>query len=253
MSDSSKPYKRIRADEAIALSGWDLPQMTEPSSVALAQKNAPVTVVEEVIAAEKITVSELEEIRESARIEGLAAGLEEGRLKGIEEGMPQGIKEGEAKGYQEGFAKGEGEVQRLHKILGEMLLEFESPLKDQTDQLEEQLLKLVTSLSEAVIGAELKLRPELIQQSIQAALSQLPEPLGRVTLRASPADIQHLENMPLPSDISLNFEVNEQLSDGDYQLITASTLVKNDVAANFADVVDQFYRNALAVPADPHE
>ena len=126
MSQESKQFKRLSAEEAQHFESWSLPSMGGPTSVGLQQKDpVQVQVVEEEIAAEKITVSELESIRETARLEGLVAGLEEGRAEGHIKGKEAGVLEGKEQGYQEGFAQGEGEVKRLQAMLQQMVSELE--------------------------------------------------------------------------------------------------------------------------------
>lgn len=246
----NKTFKPIRADEAVELSVWDLPQMSGSTAVGLQQKDgAEVTVVEEVLAAEKITVAELEEIRENARIEGLAAGLEEGRLKGTEEGKATGQKEGYDAGYADGLSKGQAEIQRVQGLFSAMLDEFEKPISSSAAVLEQQLLELVVSLSEAVVENELSTRKELLLASIRDALKQIPEPVGSVTLRVNPDDKSYLEGVSLQQGISLDVIADESVQAGGYLLEAENTIVKHEVEDRFAAAVKQFKSN-LAMPAD---
>ena len=240
----NKGFKRIKADEAAELIGWELPQVAGQHVVGLQQKDpVEVTVVEEVIAAEKITLAELEEIRETARIEGLAAGLEEGRLKGLEEGRAKGAEEGKEQGYKEGFQQGEAEVLRLQALLGNMLSEFELPLKQQTEKIEKQLVDLVVLLAQATVGAELSVRQELLLESISSSLRSVPEPLGTVVAKVNEDDLPYLEKMLLMPGVTLEYIVDENIPQGSYELQAASTVVEHNLDKHFATVVKQFLSN----------
>lgn len=250
----NKGFKRIKAEEASDLIGWELPQVAGQHVVGLQQKDpVEVTVVEEVMAAEKITLAELEEIRETARIEGLSAGLEEGRLKGLEEGRAKGVEEGRELGYKEGFQQGEAEVLRLQALLGNMLSEFELPLKQQTEMLEKQLVEMVVSLAEATIGTELPSKQELLLESISSSLRSVPEPLGTVIAKVHKDDLPYLEKMLLMPGVTLEYVVDENISQGSYELQAASTVVEHHLDKHFAAVVDQFLSNVENDAAQAHE
>ncbi len=240
MSQDGKSYKRIRADEAAHLEGWELPQMGGVSPIALQRKDvAEVTVVEEEIAAERITVAELESIREAARLEGLSAGLEEGRAQGVKEGKTQGVEEGRKQGYEEGFAQGDKEIKRLQSLLQNMAQEFEAPITQAADELEQHLLKLVVRLSETVVGAELSSRHDLLQASIHDALRQLPEPLGRLKISVNPSDIECVQQISNAAGAEVEVIEDSSITAGGYKLDSLHSLVKHEVEARFSHVADQ--------------
>ena len=254
MSNDSKVFQRIRGDEATGALGWNLPQMSAPSAVGLQQKNAvEVTVVEEVIAAEKITVSELESIRESARLDGLSAGLEEGRNSGLEQGRKEGVVLGRDTGFKEGLKQGEAEIQRLQNLFGGMIAELETPLKESSEAIEQQLLDLVVMLSEAVVGTELSTRKDLLLGSIQNALQELPDPLTEVSITVNPEDKQHLEQVVLLPGVSIDIIEDEALTVGGYCIKTTNTLVQHEVESRFSDVIKQFYDSMPSQASDSHE
>lgn len=239
----NKAQKWLKAKDVDTVVKWELPHMDLPSSVGLKAKQsaAVVTVVEEVIAAEKITVAEVEAIRESARIEGLAAGLEEGRFQGIKEGKEQGFAEGKEQGYQQGLQQGSDEINRLQAMFSQLLAEFETPLQLQTEQLEQELLALIIAISEAVIGSELSAQPELLKKSIQQSLQQMPNPLGDVAIRLNPADKSYIQNINFPAGVGLNIEEDVSLTAGSYCLQTSSTLVTYKAEERFQQVIEQLF------------
>ncbi|PIE24557.1 MAG: hypothetical protein CSA60_03150 [Neptuniibacter caesariensis] len=250
----NKGFKPIRVDEATEFDAWELPQMGGPTVVGLQQKDtAEVTVVEEVLAAEKITVAELERIRENARIEGLAAGLEEGRLKGIEEGRSQGHKEGYEAGYAEGLAKGAEDMERVKGLFSAMLEEFERPVSSSAEMLENQLIELVVSLAKAVVQHELVTRKDLLLTSIRDALQQIPEPVGTVSLRVNPVDEPYVETMALVQGVALDITPDANVQAGGYLLKAENTLVKHEVEERFAAAVEQLKANLSTLTEEGHE
>lgn len=240
MSKEEKPY--IRAQAAVsAFTNWHLPQVGESSHVVgLQRKDADaVKVVEEELAAEKITVAELEAIREDARLEGLAAGLEEGRAQGKQEGLAQGLAEGKEQGYQEGFASGDAEIKRLQALLSQMLVEFETPLDKQLDDVENVLMEYVQAFSKAVINHELSTNPELIQQAIKEALNQLPEPLGNVKLVVAQADKSVVEAMLAQTSLTAEVVVDDAVGQGGFKIHTSSSIVEHAMPERFEHVSQQ--------------
>jgi len=248
MSQDSKPFKRLRADEIDSFENWSLPQVGSPASVGLERKESvPVQVIEEEIAAEKITVSELESIRETARLEGLAAGLEEGRAEGQKQGKEAGALEGKEQGYQEGFAQGEAEVKRLQGMLQQMLTELESPVESVAEDVEKLLLTMVVELSEKVVGRELALNKNILQDAISSALQQLPESSGAIKLQVNVADHQFIKDVLVKSHPDLEVVDSDAIAPGGFKMETLNTLVKHEVEDRFAHVAEQF----LASGANP--
>lgn len=76
MKAVDKSVIRIRAEDAQAAALWTLPVVKSAHVVGLQEKTEvfePVTIEDEIVA-EKVTLSELEKIREDAYQEGLAQG-----------------------------------------------------------------------------------------------------------------------------------------------------------------------------------
>ncbi len=251
MSQDSKPYKRLRADEIEVLQSWNLPQVGGPTSVALEQKESvPVQVIEEEIAAEKITVAELESIRETARLEGLAAGLEEGRAEGHLKGKEAGILEGKDLGYQEGFAQGEADVKRLQGQLQNMVAELESPIEQVAGDLERLILGMVVELSEKVVGQELACKKEILAGAIADALRQLPESSGAIKLQINSADQQYIQDALGSGHSEVDIEINDSISPGGFTMEALNTLVKHEIEDRFSHVASQFLESLSAAEAD---
>ncbi|WP_067984338.1 FliH/SctL family protein [Neptuniibacter pectenicola] len=257
MSNETKAYKRIRAEDVHNAQSWTLPQMgrtTSTQSTALQHKKiTEVTVVDEVIAAEKITVAELEAIRETARIEGLAAGLEEGRSQGRDKGHAEGLLAGRELGYKEGFQQGETEVARLQALLQDLLAELQTPLEKSTSAVEDALVKLVVLLAEKTVGVELETRKDLLLASIQEGMQQLPEPITTVLVKVSEDDVEFVRQSLVVPGASLVVESAADMTSGGFRLETENTLIQDEVETRFSNVVEQFYNNLSHEVAGDHE
>ena len=253
MSQESKQFKRLSAEEAQHFESWSLPSMGGPTSVGLQQKDpVQVQVVEEEIAAEKITVSELESIRETARLEGLVAGLEEGRAEGHIKGKEAGVLEGKEQGYQEGFAQGEAEVKRLQAMLQQMVSELEAPVERVATDVEALLLNMVVELSEKVVGRELTLNKDVLVETVSATIQQLPESSGAIKLQVNSADRQYIEESLAADHPDIEIVVNDKIAPGGFKMETMNTLVKHEVEERFAHVAEQFLA-ALSSPEGEDE
>ncbi|MGH1462128.1 MAG: FliH/SctL family protein [Neptuniibacter sp.] len=254
MSQDSKPYKRLRAEDVQEFQGWSLPQVGRPAGVGLQQKDpVQVQVVEEEIAAEKITVAELESIRETARLEGLSAGLEEGRLEGKAEGHENGVQEGKEQGYKEGFAQGEAEVKRLQSLLQQMVQELKSPVEQVAEDVEQLLLNMVLQLSEKVVGAELAERKGQLVEVIRSALSQLPETTGQVKIFVNSSDHQYVEDVVSTEDPNVEVMQDASVAAGGFKMEAANTIVKHEVEERFAYVADQFAATLASPETDDEQ
>ncbi|WP_432697731.1 flagellar assembly protein FliH [Marinobacterium sp. YM272] len=240
--DSPIPV-RIRARDVGSVSSWKLPDMTDVERerlIALAQKPEPepiteVKVVEEEVYAEKLTLSQWEEICEEARKEG----LEQGRQEGLEAGKQEGLEQGLQQGLAEGRARVEAQIQRLESVIASL----QRPLEAQHQALEGTLLTLVTQLAEAVVQAELATRPELLSAAIAEALACLPPNSGPVRLVLHPDDSALLAAQ---AEVQ-GWELLEDaaMTPGGCELQAGASRVDIRAETRFQQVADQLKRRLL--------
>ncbi|MDF2181351.1 FliH/SctL family protein [Neptuniibacter sp. CAU 1671] len=254
MSQEDNKYKRIRAADAGAVEGWHLPDISSPVSVGLQRQDGAIAVrvTEEEFRQDRVTLTELESIRENARLEGLAAGLEEGRARGLEEGRAEGLKTGQDQGYAAGLSAGENEIKQRMAQLEGMIQQLSTPISQQQSSLETLLLNLVLQVSKTVVGHELATRPTVIANAIRDAISQIPEPLGEVELTLHPQDIEWAKHLSDTLTAGLQLVANEQLTPGGFRLKTVNSLVTHEVESRFSQVADQLltHLNARADAVD---
>lgn len=187
MKAIDKSQIRIRAEDARAAALWTLPVVQGQHTVALERKPESVEepVVEEEIVAQKLTLSELEKIREDAYQEG----LEQGR----QDGLAQGLDEGRKTGHEEGLAAAKSEVATRVQLLESALQQLSTPLRQIDQQVEQLVVDLVLEFGQAVVANELMSSPETVLAAVQDCLAQLPQHAGDVMIQVHPEDFDVVE------------------------------------------------------------
>lgn len=235
MNSSDKKPTRIPAADVGLVLPWQLPRVQGSHLVALVQRQD--SAVEEQLEPEeqlfggaKMTLAELERITDEARQEGLDEGYREGLDKGLEEGR--------RKGHAEGLQQGKAEIDRSLGRLAQMLDELEAPLAQQSAQLEQCLLGLVSNLARAVTGHELTSQPQLILQAVQDALAQLPSERGGVRIHVNPEDEVLLQPLVEAQD-DRELVPDGSISAGGCLVKTANCQVDSRVESRFRQAADQ--------------
>ncbi|ANG61749.1 hypothetical protein A8C75_04165 [Marinobacterium aestuarii] len=235
MNPSDKKPTRIPAADVGLVLPWQLPSVQGEHLVALVQRQA--SAVEEQLEPEeqlfggaKMTLAELERITDEARQEGLDEGYREGLAKGLAEGR--------LKGHAEGLKQGKVEIDRSLARLSQLLGELEAPLAQQSEQLEQCLLSLVTSLARAVTGHELSSQPALILQAVQEALAQLPSEGGAVRIHVNPEDEVLLQPLVEARD-DRELVPDAGISAGGCVIKTANCRVDSSIESRFRQAADQ--------------
>jgi len=256
---------RIRSNDAIDLSLWELPEVSGNHVVALETRSKPDDQLSNLAAAELrevglalqketpadvVTVSEAESIREAAHQEGLLQGLVEGREQGYPEGYEKGLAEGREKGYQEALEQGKAEIDQAVASLGEMLQALHQPFAQQEQQLEQLIQGLVVKLASSVMDAELQTRSDIIQSSIRDALQQFPSGAGQLQLWVSPSDFEHVQPIAERLSFPLVVESDETVSPGSFRLQSSDSLIESDLKSEFDKLAEQLF-SSLSVSEPP--
>ncbi|GGC07362.1 hypothetical protein GCM10011352_37090 [Marinobacterium zhoushanense] len=245
--ESRKPI-RIRASEVREVSTWQLPDMSETEHerlIALAQKRPAkpqpvVQVVEEEVYAEKLTLAQWQEICDAARAEG----LEQGHVEGMELGRQEGHAQGVQLGLDEGRARIDEQVARLSGIIDQL----QRPLEQQGAELETLLIRLVTQLSEAVVQAELRSRPEVLQTTISSALACIPPHAGTPVLALHPDDLPLVQ--PEAEQQGWELVADGSLTPGGCVLRAGACRVDASVETRFDQVAKQLLEHLLPATAE---
>lgn len=237
---------RIRATDADAVKPWLPPDVGGEAPVvqALARKppspleDVDVSVVEEEIFAEKLTLAQWEEICEEARREGHAEGHAEGMTQGREQGYQEGL--------QQGLEAGQAQInERLQRLDGLIEL-LQKPLEQEREALEEALVNLVIELAQATVKAELSQNIDALARSVHDALEQMPEGEGNLSLRIAPDQVAPLE--PLLGDLALKLKPDPELEPGSCVLESGNCRVDYQVEQRFTQVAEQLRARLIKTP-----
>ncbi|MBV0934025.1 flagellar assembly protein FliH [Marinobacterium weihaiense] len=239
---------RIRAADAGVVERWLPPDVGGEARVvqALARKppspleEVDVSVVEEEIFAEKLTLSQWEELCEAARQEGYTEGLRQGQ----EEGRQQGYEAG----HQQGLDAGQADITARLQQLDAFLEQLQAPLEYQRETIEDSLIRLVVELAEAAVKAELSVNIEHLAQSVREALAQLPEGSGEVVIQVHPT--QHESLVPLLETDNMKLVADETLTPGSCRVDSGTCRVDYQVEQRFRQVADQLLARLIKTP-DP--
>ncbi len=144
-------------DEEASNQRWRPPEVAAQSAMAAAPlSSAPTAAVEH--------QAELDALREQARSEGFAQGEAEARQMLAEQSQ---------------------QLQLLMAALRE-------PLQWLDERLQDELIALACALAKALLGRELSQDPELLRDTVHAAVELLPVTEGELEVVLNPADIQAL-------------------------------------------------------------
>jgi flagellar assembly protein FliH len=128
------------------------------------------------------SVEELEAMREAARQEGYAQGLEEGRAQGHQEGRAQGYAEGAEAGQREAAA----ELEQVRQVAAS----FGDAIARADETIARDVLDLALRLARGMVRTGFDVRPELILSVVRDAIDQLPVLQQPAVLTLNPQDAE---------------------------------------------------------------
>lgn len=118
----------------------------------------------------KVTIEELAQIREEARIKGHAEGLAEGRA--------------------EGFALGQAEAVAQAHLLRQIASQLGTEVAQADELIARDVMNLALDFSQAMLRTALTVRPELVLPVVAEAIRYLPNLQQPALLMLNPADAQ---------------------------------------------------------------
>ncbi|MCM2678966.1 flagellar assembly protein FliH [Echinimonas agarilytica] len=231
--------------EAELLERWAIPDVTlesssQRSNALNVQPHASVvdaeTTEEEHEEPVAMTAELLEEIRQSAYEEGFEEGkkdgFEAGHAEGLEQGKAQGHTEGCEAGYQEALVKGQAEVEERTTSLEALMRALHEPQQQIDQDVEAQLVNLVTQLSESVVQHELVTNGRVILHTLRQAVELLPFQQQRVRVQLNPSDLSLIHDAYSDEQIKQRgwmLEAEPDLAIGDVRLLTEHSDVTIDM------------------------
>ena len=237
MKALDKEPVRIKASEILQPVGlWNLPEVGSSHVIGIMSKKAEpliedVSVIEDEIVAEKVTLAELESIREGA--------YEEGFSEGKKAGYEFGLKEGQDKGHKEGVDKGAAEIAAKLTTLESLVLSLESPLIKQHDQLAELVTHLSIQIAQAVIGHHAANSTETIVLAVQDALQMLPKEAKACTVAVNPADADVVKDLLVDHAERWQVKADKSVTAGGCVISAGESLIENTIETRLDSVTDE--------------
>jgi flagellar assembly protein FliH len=129
----------------------------------------------------QITPEELAAIREAARLQGYAEGLEQGRAAGTEAGYVAGLEQGKNDAANE-----IGYLQQVAEAFG-------NEVAHANEVIAQDMLNLTLDLAKAMLKTALQVKPELVLPIVSEAVRYLPVLQQPAVLFLNPADAQLIQ------------------------------------------------------------
>lgn len=172
-----------------------------------------------------LTVEDIELLQKEAQQEGYKAGFNEGREAG----------------HQAGLEVGQSDISQQLDYLKQIMTSLNTPLNDLDQQIENDLITLVTAVARQVIRRELKADPEHVIGAVRAAISVLPINDRKLKIYLNPQDIELVKNgLSLDDDgVSWQWLEDPLLTRGGCRLETADTMVDATVEARLESVINK--------------
>lgn len=150
--------------------GTGLTDEQQSETISLAQDDATIADDEDALKMAFPTAEELERIHQEAWQEGFDLGKEEGRKSGFEAGRK------------------DGETYARHlRALTEAL---ETERLRQDEEVAQEILTLALSVAQQIVGASLRIKPDLILETIREALLTMPSLSGHYRVVVHPESAQ---------------------------------------------------------------
>ncbi|WP_028471188.1 FliH/SctL family protein [Neptunomonas japonica] len=244
MKSSEKLPIRFESSELVKpVESWLLPEVNSRHVVGFHTKPVEpkidaITVVDEEIVAEKVTLSELEEIRERAYEEGKEAG----RLAGYD----AGFLEGDQRGFSEALLKGKVVVDEQLQKVEALIKSLDLPLQNQHDQVAELVTELSLHVASVIIKQQSSDYKDIVRSSVSEAVELLPKQSGELMITVHPDDIEAI--MPMVDQQSRwRVVADEQLAIGGCLVSTDDSVIDYCIESRFSDVSEQLRERLQAL------
>ncbi|KKD01160.1 flagellar assembly protein FliH [Photobacterium halotolerans] len=246
-------FVRLSGHQAEELERWAYPDYTDedqgPVENALNYDPGwrPREMPDEEQAPQPLTAADLDEIRQSAYEEGLAegraAGHDEGFEAGHQEGVSAGHQEGLAAGREEGLADGQGIIEQHVAHLTQVFDKLAQPLQQVDQQVESQLVDMVSVLTRELIRVEVQTNPQVILSTLREAIATLPMAAQSVTVQLHPEDLALVSAAYSQQELDnrrWQLQAEPGLERGDVQLSAGDSAVDYRMEDRIRHLLNQF-------------
>lgn len=247
-AERAEDSELLRGGELAGFARWDMPSFdAAPHQVAIERQEAAEEQAEEAqLAAEEAlqeqgprpyTVEELEQIREEAYNEGFATGEKDG------------FHSGQLKGQQEARGKLDARLDELEKVMIQLL----EPMREQDDQIEDMLLKLVETMVREVIQRELQVDSSQITAVLRGALKALPMGAENIRIYLNPVDFDAAKALRERHEEKWRLLEDDQLLPGGCRIETEQSQLDATLETRLQQITTQLFEQQREQRVRPPE
>lgn len=249
-SSDNLPFRFHSSELQKPVGSWLLPEVNGLHTVGFHTKTAKpeaaeITVVDEEIVAEKVTLSELEAIRERAYEEGFKAGEVAGNESGLQAG--------DQRGYKEGIGRGQAEIDQQVLKLESLLKALDEPLHKQHKQIAGLVADLSVHVAEVVTKQLASEYKNVVQAAVTEAMALLPKQSGELLITVNPEDTGALAALAEKHKERWRLLEDAEVSPGGCVISTDTSVVDYCIESRFSDVIAQLKSRLDASHADVTE
>ncbi len=168
-------------------------------------------------------------------------GIEKLQKEAQEEGFKTGFEQGKEAGYQAGLEAGQQEITQQLATLNQIITTLDAPLQDLDQQVENDLMNMVITMTRQLVKRELRAEPEHVIGAMRSALAVLPINDRKLRVHLHPQDIELVKKGLSVEQGEENWQWVEDpvLTRGGVRLETADTTVDATVEARLASVINK--------------
>lgn len=157
-----------------------------------------------------------------------------------EEGYKEGFELGREAGNKAGLAAGQQQINQQLNYLKQIMTTLNTPLLELDQQVETDLITLVTTMTRQLVRRELKTQPEHVIGAVRAAMAVLPINDRKLKIFLHPQDIELVKKgLSLEDDGGWNWVEDPLLTRGGVRLETLDTSIDATVEARLNSVINK--------------
>ena len=185
-----------------------------------------------------VSVSDLEDDDHSMMT---VQAIEKLQKEAQEEGFKTGFEQGSEAGYKAGLETGKQEIAQKLTVLNQIITALNTPLLDLDQQVENDLMNMVITMTRQLVRRELRAEPEHVIGAMRAALAVLPINDRKLKIFMHPQDIELVKKGLSVEQGDENWQWIDDpvLTRGGLRLETADTTVDATVEARLASVINK--------------
>jgi len=157
------------------------------------------------------------------------------------EAQQEGFEKGQKEGYQAGMKTAQQEIQQQVSLLQQIMTGLNRPLAELDQQVEQDLINLVMTMTRQLVRRELKTQPDHVIGAVRAAMAVLPISDRKLKLFLHPLDVELVKSGLSIDNDETNWQWVEDplLTRGGVRIETADTTIDATVEARLNSVINK--------------